>query len=423
MKWFRKAFCVMLMIIVLSVGSLCEASAPQGYSVYLPEGLIGLSLAAMPGGDYAFVIVEGNQDRYHYSISATMNGVPVELEDKGYGIYMIRNVSGNIHVTMTRQVKICSVTVVGSGADLVTCDDTAVYGEIFRFYADPEKVVISVTVDGVPCRAGSGEGGKYILLAPEVKGDIVITAKKIGQMFGVTFTGSGAADAVGNAQVKEGESCRFTVNRVPGFDYRITATMGGASVQVAAEGTNGYLISGVTGPLVITAEKTRQATVKPQQPKPPAETDTGNSATTKPAPEPETPVVQPPEEPKPPETTVQKEPQKVPPLPDVVIGTFEEEEAREPFPWWIVVAGTVTVLSLAALALLMGRKRVVFVTDCDTVVRTQRVLKGKLAIRPAEPHKDGAVFAGWFVDEAGTKRWIFEENRVEDHMILYAKWI
>ena len=270
MKWFRKAFCVMLMIIVLSVGSLCEAYMPQGYNVYLPNGLVGLSPVAVAGGNFAFAIAEGEQDQKEYIITATMGGVPVEVIDRGYGIYMIENVTGDIHVSMTRRVKIYSVTVVGSGAELVSCDVTATAGEIFRFYADPDKVEIAVTVGGVPCRAGSGEGGKYILLAPEVKGDIVITAKKIGQMFDVTFTGSGAADAVGNAQVKEGESYRFTVNRASGFDYRITATMEGASVQAAAEGTNGYLISGVTGPLVITVEKTRQATVNPQRTKPPA---------------------------------------------------------------------------------------------------------------------------------------------------------
>lgn len=428
MKWFQKAVCAALAVLLLSAGTLCEAYMQQEYNVYLPNGLVGLSPTAVAGESYVFALMEEEQDQKEYTITATMGGAPVEVIDRGYGLYMIETVTGDIRVSMTRRFKSYSVTVVGSGAELVSCGGTATAGEIFRFYADPTKVEISVTIGGVPCRPGSGEGGKYTLLAPEVKGDIIITAKKIGQMFGVTFTGSGAADAAGNARAKEGETYRFTVNKAAGYTYKVTAAMGSASVAVTEEGTNGYVIGSVSGPLVITVEKVKQAAPKPEGTKPPA-----GSTVTDPKPAPQqpsgeipaepAPPAQTPEEPVLPETPAPDKPAPPPKFPDVNIGTVEEEEETEPFPWWTVIAGASAVLVVCGLLVLAGRKRVVFVTGCDAAVKTQRVFKGKLAARPAEPHKDGATFAGWFVDEADAKRWIFEENKVDNHVVLYAKWI
>jgi uncharacterized repeat protein (TIGR02543 family) len=53
----------------------------------------------------------------------------------------------------------------------------------------------------------------------------------------------------------------------------------------------------------------------------------------------------------------------------------------------------------------------------------QKVRKGSCAQRPAEPKREGRIFAGWFYDAECTERWDFEEDKVEDNLTLYAKWI
>lgn len=74
------------------------------------------------------------------------------------------------------------------------------------------------------------------------------------QTYNVTFTGTGAGDATGASSVKENATYTFTVNEQDGFEYTITATMGGKAVTVT--GSNGsYSIANVTGDLVITIAK------------------------------------------------------------------------------------------------------------------------------------------------------------------------
>ena len=43
--------------------------------------------------------------------------------------------------------------------------------------------------------------------------------------------------------------------------------------------------------------------------------------------------------------------------------------------------------------------------------------------RPEQPVRPGRAFAGWFADESCTKRWDFDNDKVEDSMTLYAKWL
>ena len=78
---------------------------------------------------------------------------------------------------------------------------------------------------------------------------------------------------------------------------------------------------------------------------------------------------------------------------------------------------------IAAIILLLSRRTVVFAVDGGTAISAQKILKGHTVARPREPEKTGSVFAGWFTDEARTKRWDFENAKVENHMILYAKWL
>lgn len=92
--------------------------------------------------------------------------------------------------------------------------------------------------------------------------------------------------------------------------------------------------------------------------------------------------------------------------------------------WWLLALGLVGVIAVAViLLLLLNRKTVKFETNCKMKIADQKVKKGGYAERPAEPVREGRTFAGWFYDEEFTERWDFENDKVEDNMTLYAKWI
>ena len=81
------------------------------------------------------------------------------------------------------------------------------------------------------------------------------------------------------------------------------------------------------------------------------------------------------------------------------------------------------LLIAAAVFVLLNMKTVSFVTNCKTLIKSQKVRKGGHAQRPAEPTRSGKTFAGWFYDPDCTERWDFEEDKVEENVTLYAKWI
>jgi len=57
-------------------------------------------------------------------------------------------------------------------------------------------------------------------------------------------------------------------------------------------------------------------------------------------------------------------------------------------------------------------------TDIDDVV----VQIHDLLFDPGVPYREGYVFDGWFIDSKFTKKWDFDNDTVEDDMMLYAKW-
>ena len=50
------------------------------------------------------------------------------------------------------------------------------------------------------------------------------------------------------------------------------------------------------------------------------------------------------------------------------------------------------------------------------------VVNGGKITKPADPTKDGFVFAGWFKDSALTQTWNFDVDTVNSNLTLYAKW-
>lgn len=94
------------------------------------------------------------------------------------------------------------------------------------------------------------------------------------------------------------------------------------------------------------------------------------------------------------------------------------------FPWlWLVIGLLLLALLLLLLLLLLGKKTVSFETGCRAKVKSQKVKKGGCVRRPKDPIRMGRTFAGWYRDEGRMEKWDFENDRVEENMTLYAKWM
>ena len=225
-----------------------------GYCVTLPEGFVGAA-TAVPGEDYTF---SEPVDYYDYTVSVTVGGEAVTVTDNGDGSYTIpaASVTGNIVVTATKEGKIFNVTL---GEDM-TGAATAQY--MSNYTATLNKVEgftyeVGVTVGGEVYAGYSVSEGVYTIPGEDIIGDIVFNVTKTEipvQEFTVTFEGNGAGDASGEATVEEGSDYTFTVNKVEGYTYTVSATMDGQGVEVVESETH-YTIANVTGNLVITVEK------------------------------------------------------------------------------------------------------------------------------------------------------------------------
>ena len=90
--------------------------------------------------------------------------------------------------------------------------------------------------------------------------------------------------------------------------------------------------------------------------------------------------------------------------------------------WWLLGL-LLLLLLLLLLFLLLTRKTVKFETNCKTKIPDQKVRKGNCAERPVQPKREGRTFGGWFYDAECTERWDFEEDKVQENMTLYAKWL
>jgi len=237
----------------------------------------------------------------------------------------------------------------------------------------------------------------------------------------------------GDVLVADGQDYTFRAED-NSYTYDIMAYMDGEPVSAVDNGDGSFTIRNVTGSLLIGARKIP----KPPQPEQsqPAPQPVNPQPVPAPAPQPvpETPAVEPEVLPEAPvEETIPEGPKPVTPAPEQeekpvkpaapVEPVPEVVEEKEPFPWWIPVLAVLGLGMIAAIILLLSRRTVVFAVDGGTAISAQKILKGHTAARPREPEKTGSVFAGWFTDEARTKRWDFENAKVENHMILYAKWL
>lgn len=58
-----------------------------------------------------------------------------------------------------------------------------------------------------------------------------------------------------------------------------------------------------------------------------------------------------------------------------------------------------------------------------SIVQSQSVADGELAVEPTTPTKDGCTFDAWCSDLACSVAWDFDNDVVTSNMMLYAKWL
>lgn len=263
-----------------------------GYPVTLPEGFTGANTAA-PDTDYTFAAPE---DYYDYTVTVTVGGKEVTVTKNSDGSYTIpaEQVTGEIAVTATKTGKTFQVTL---GRDM-TGDTTAQYGTDYIATIDRDesyRYAVTITIGGKDYTGYAASGKTYTIPGEDITGDIVFTVQKTlivpvdppgpteptkptdptkptqptkpVTYHKVTFTGSGAGAAQGNAvSVANGGTYTLTLRKQAGYNYTVSCKMGGkAAVAVSANANGKYVISNVTAALEIIIEKSLAIDVSVQE--------------------------------------------------------------------------------------------------------------------------------------------------------------
>lgn len=248
----------------------------SGYTVSLPDDFTRTDAEGtviMEGKDLTFKPKDPN---YDYTVTVTVGGVAFTPTVGADGTYTVSNVNGNVVVTSSKTAKSFNVTL---GAD-TTGATTATYQTDYTFKLTPADGYVYNMAVTIGDRAYTDFERKvnddgtttYTIPGAAITGDIVINSNKKERdlyTFQVTFEGTGIGDVSNNATtVTENAPYSFTLTKKEGFDYTVSATMGGTAVELTettdAENANvvTYSIGRVTGDLVITVNKESTLTME-----------------------------------------------------------------------------------------------------------------------------------------------------------------
>jgi uncharacterized repeat protein (TIGR02543 family) len=100
-------------------------------------------------------------------------------------------------------------------------------------------------------------------------------------------------------------------------------------------------------------------------------------------------------------------------------GWFEDAGCTDP---WYFNRDRVTQNMTLFAKWTSNQYTVVFDSQGGSHVSPETVTHGNKAVRPANPTKTGYTFTGWFKDQKCTESWVFESDRVNSNVVLYAGW-
>lgn len=238
----------------------------ENHTVVLPdtmESAQGNSVA--DGDDYTFSIKDGVKDDYHdYTVSAKMGGEDTVVTENENGSYTVKNVTGDLVITMTANPKTFLVNLIGQD---VKGDNSATYGTDYDFTITEQEgytYEVAVTIGGKPYTVAA-VSGKYTIPGSDVTGDIVITVTKKDSTGAVIYTvtkeGNGAEDVTADATAKKGEAFAFKLTPADRYIYTVEVTVNGSMKQPAiaenSDDTKTYTIAAadVTGNIRIRVVK------------------------------------------------------------------------------------------------------------------------------------------------------------------------
>ena len=231
-----------------------------GYTVTLPTDFTGES-SVLPGEDYTF---EAKDKNYDYDVTAKIGDTEITVTDNGDGTFTIddKDITGNIVITTEKSGKVFKVTL---GEDM-TGAENAQYMADGGYTATLTKDAgynynVTVTIGGVKYTSFTYDDatGKITIPAEAITGEIIFNSNKTAKTadkHSVQFTGEYGDIAEGTAlEVVNGTDYVLTINKVVGYKYTVTATMGGETAEVIDNNDGTYTIKNVTGDLVITITK------------------------------------------------------------------------------------------------------------------------------------------------------------------------
>lgn len=263
-----------------------------GYPVTLPEGFLGES-TAIPGEDYTFTEPD---DYYDYTVTVTVGGQEITVTKDSDGSCTIPGelVTGEIVATATKTGKTFKVTL---GTDM-TGSATAQYGTDYVATINRDesyRYTVTVTIGGKEYTGYAAYGKTFTIPGEDITGEIVFKVEKTlitpvdppgptdptnpsdptnptdppkpVTYYKVTFTGSGAGAAQGNAtSIAKGGTYTLTLKKQAGYNYTVSYKMGGKAAVAVRPNANGkYTISIVTGDLEIIIEKSLAIDVSLQE--------------------------------------------------------------------------------------------------------------------------------------------------------------
>ena len=251
----------------VSDGAATVKIAATGYAVYLSDIFVSDTNTVKIGGDFTFSV---GSPYYDYSdITATVGGSQVEVTDNGDGTYTVKAVMGDLTVSGSRTPKSFAVSGSVEGGTF-TGGSAATYGTDYTFTI-PEGVAPSGGQDGYRYEATVTDkygntvpavknGLSYTVKGSDIISDLTVTVVKVTvapDVFTVEFAGSVSVvdGTLSSTTVTDGGVATLVIKGRKGYTYTVTATVGGQSVSVNADGST-YTVSGVNGNVVFTVTET-----------------------------------------------------------------------------------------------------------------------------------------------------------------------